>query len=254
MPQTESPDEQLACSVVIRETGHPLEFADYSGGIDYRTPDGSVALEVTRFTNHLLRRDMAVARQFDSVVPLGTGHDWWVVFDGHPKYQDLAARLYSPLHTLETHGLLSWEPTAMAWWAQDVPTLRDAVSALAAERVAQAQAEVPREHPSRLFSSSSGGWEYRGPDSALELLEGYVEADGKHLKKLGASGAPERHLWEWTDTATTGDFRRMYEDARLPTRAPTLPAEVTHLWVADEAHRLGIRWDGNAWQRFGVDG
>lgn len=196
---------------------------------------------------------MAVATQFDSVVPLGTGHDWWVVFDGHPKYQDLAARLYLPLHTLETHGLLRWEPTAMVWWARDVSTLRDAVTALVAEHISQAQAEVPREQPSRLFSSSSGGWVYRGPDTALGLLDGYVQADGKHLKKLGASGAIERHLWEWTDTATTGDFRRMYEDDRLPTRPPVLPTEVTHLWVADEAHRMGIPWDGRACQRFKVD-
>lgn len=254
MPQTEGPDEQIACAVVTRETGHPLEFADYTGGVDYTTPDGTVVLEVTRFTNHLLRRDMAVATRFDSVVPLGTGHDWWVVFEGHPRYQDLAARLYQALNTLETHGLHRWEPTAMLWWARDVPTLRDAVTALVAEKVSQAQAEVAREQPSRLFSSSSGGWVYSGPDAALELLDRYVRADGKHLKKLGASGATERHLWEWTDTATNGSFRRIYKDDRLPTRPPVLPAEVTHLWVADEVHRIGICWDGQSWQRFGIDG
>lgn len=141
----------------------------------------------------------------------------------------------------------------MAWWAQDVPTLRDAVAALAAERVSQAQAEVPGEQPSRLFSSSSGGWEYGGPDNALELLERYVQADGKHLKKLSASEATEKHLWEWTDSATTGNFRRLYQDDRLPTRPPVLPAELTHLWVADEGYGVGIRWDGIAWQRFQVD-
>jgi hypothetical protein len=254
MPQSERPDEQMACAVVVRETGHSLAFADFTGGVDYATADGTVVLEVTRFTNHLQRRDMAVATQFDSVTPLGTGHDWWVVFDGHPRYQDLASRLYQALNTLETHGLLRWEAGAMLWWAGDVPTLRDAVTALVAENVSQAQAEVPRQQPSRLFSSSSGGWVYSGPDAALELLDGYVRADGKHLKKLGATGATERHLWEWTDAATTGNFRRMYEDDRLPGRPPVLPAEVTHLWVADEEHRAGIRWDGQAWQRFGIDG
>jgi hypothetical protein len=64
---------------------------------------------------------MAAAKQFDSVVPLGTGHDWWVVFEGHPKYRDPTTRPYQPLYTLETHDLIRCDPTAMVWWARSLP-------------------------------------------------------------------------------------------------------------------------------------
>src|SRR5579884_1136227 len=76
MPQKPRPDESRAADVVSRALGIDLEFSDTAGGVDYRSPDGVVALEVTRLTRSGLRRDMAVAGQSDHVVDLGTGYDW----------------------------------------------------------------------------------------------------------------------------------------------------------------------------------
>lgn len=60
---------------------------------------------MTPYTDGRLRADMAVAGDAERVTPLGTGMDWMVTYDGYPRYDGLPARMYAPLHTLETHGL-----------------------------------------------------------------------------------------------------------------------------------------------------
>lgn len=244
MPKEERPDEAAARRIVESECHVHLEFADLTGGVDYLTLDNSVALEVTRFTDGLLRRDMAVASGADHVTELGTGYDWHVTFDGYPRYDGLAGRLYPPLHVLETHGLEHWDPARMAWWAQRVETLREAVVILAQERVVDAQARLSAQRPTRLFVSTSGGWTYGGPDAALEVLEAAIAADSKHLDKLQEQAAQQRQLWIWTDVATTGSLRRAFspEEQRLPSRPPDLPSAVTHLWCVDEGHNRGWAW------------
>ncbi len=103
-PTSRSPAPSSPARPAIRSRS-PTTPAAY-----YKTAHGTVGLEVTRFTNHLLWRDRAVATQFDCVLPLGTGHDWWVVFDGQPQYQDLAARLYQALNTMDRMACSAGSP------------------------------------------------------------------------------------------------------------------------------------------------
>ena len=250
MPQQERPEERRARDVVAHLTGHDLQFTDLRGGIDYAVRDMSVALEVTRFTERRVRRDMSEAARNDHMLDLGTSYDWRVTFDGFPKYNNLVVRLYAPLLRLENHELERYS-RSQDWWMRHVPTLKEATSCLLAQGVLHARATVPDKWPSRLFISPSQGWVYGGPDAALELLESAIGRDTNHIQKLGVTEAIERHLWYWTDMATPDDFRRALAiDGGLPSRAPKLPAEVTHLWCVDISYSRGWRWapsSGWAW-------
>jgi hypothetical protein len=240
----ERPDERRARDAVARGTGLDFIFTDLNGSVDYTTSSDSAALEVTRFTDPLVRRDLDVASKCDHVIPLGTSFDWWVTFDGHPKYDGLASRLYAPLVALETHGLRDYDHAAMNWWMDATPTLRNSARQFRREGVGHAQALHRGANPTELFVSSSGGWTYGGPDAALEMLESKVSSDDGHLRKLKATGAPSRHLWIWTDSATQGGLRSAFEvgEQRLPTRAPTFPEALTDLWCVDEFFCRGWRW------------
>ena len=145
---------------------------------------------------------MAKAAESDHVFDLGTGYSWWVTFDGYPRYDGIAARLYPLVHALEIHGLREWD-ASMNWWMEQNPTLGEPVRGLRREGAVHAQTIQEKELPTKLFISSSGSWSYSGPDSALEILERFIAADTVHQAKMAGSDAPERHLWLWTDYATS---------------------------------------------------
>lgn len=257
MPQKERPDEALARSIVVGETGLTLCFADLAGGVDYRSPDGHAILEVTRFTSPRLRQDYAKAGNSDHVRPLGTGYDWLVTFDGYPRYDNIEQRLFRPLQALEAHGLREWHRDEMTWWMSNVPTLTDTTAALTAENVRVARSSVRSADVSKLMIMSSSGWTYGGPDTALPLLEDFIRLDAKHAAKLAVEvDADERHLWVWTDAATEMAFRRALsnDEDRLPSSAPSMPAGVTHLWCVDDFYLRGWTWSaGYGWRVVTVD-
>lgn len=58
----ERPDEARARALVERVLDVPLEHADKTGSVDYLSQDGTVAPEVTRFTDAEKRRARAAAR------------------------------------------------------------------------------------------------------------------------------------------------------------------------------------------------
>ncbi len=77
------------------------------------------------------------------------------------------------------------------------------------------------------------------------------------LAKLGRSGAPERHLFVIVPgVVTTAPFPvtnlLMRPDAPLPTVSPSLPPEVTHVWIMSTwAAGHGFRWSPErGWQTF----
>lgn len=77
-----------------------------------------------------------------------------------------------------------------------------------------------------------------------------------NLVKLENSEAEERHLFVIVPGFTTAPFEvvdlLMRSTAPIPTIAPTLPAQVTHLWIASTwASGKGFRWSPNdGWTTF----
>ena len=50
-------------------------------------------------------------------------------------------------------------------------------------------------------------------------------------RKLAASGYPERHAFIWATVTTPYEIASILDGDALPTEAPDLPDDVTHLWV-----------------------
>lgn len=75
------------------------------------------------------------------------------------------------------------------------------------------------------------------------------------LKKLALSGRCERHAFvilPGFSLAPFGVTDMLWRDEGVPTVAPSLPEEVTHVWlVATWDIGSGLRWSpGGGWQRF----
>ncbi len=88
-------------------------------------------------------------------------------------------------------------------------------------------------------------WMYGRPDSALEILEGYISRNEDNLEKLAESCAGERHLLLWLDEHSLREFSDAFkvEDIALPSRKPIHPSAVTHLWIVNDVNGLGWRFE-----------
>lgn len=251
MPKNERPDESAARKVVEARLGVQLRFADTTGGVDYvfEWAGAPSALEVTRLTDRREKEGMKVwANRYSVRETHLLRHSWWVVTEGHPQYSTVYELIVPALQELELHQLQEYS-SQMDWWLEHSPTLRDAVQRLRSARVSDARHISTKGEVRQVLLSPSGGWVSDGPNGALEELENFLASASDVLEKLRSSAAHERHAWIWTDTDTPGRVRRPLESTEwgLPTRAPSLPDEITHLWVVDEQ-------TGNGWTWFRVEG
>jgi hypothetical protein len=103
--------------------------------------------------------------------------------------------------------------------------------------------EPRRRHGDVHVAVTQGESTATGPNVPLTHLEVWLSSDEKDPSglraKLAATELPERHAFIWVDLRSeTGAWRWLYED-ELPTRWPTLPDEITHVWLASTA---GRRW------------
>ena len=76
------------------------------------------------------------------------------------------------------------------------------------------------------------------PDDVVTFVEEFVALRPSDVAKLGRAGTAERHLFIWSGVFSTGwvPLRALELDVpQLPHRAPQLPEELTHVWVAPEA-------------------
>ncbi len=96
--------------------------------------------------------------------------------------------------------------------------------------------------PTRIFiePSSERGSIVKSDDLQHAIEIEAHKADNK--QKLGKSQCTERHLFVYVDQLRTGAWQAMIHRC-IPEKPPTLPSEITHVWVAAEIprchHRLG---------------
>lgn len=111
--------------------------------------------------------------------------------------------------------------------------------------------------PHRLVPAHDSGGSISDSDRAVTLLAEALREKADNPKKLGDSGAEQRHLFVWLDGDTPFSIARPLDrDATtwniegfgLPSKAPVLDPRVTHLWVVRERSDRGWLWDGEAWR------
>ncbi len=104
----------------------------------------------------------------------------------------------------------------------------------------------------RLFPDGIVGW--RGPDwqAVLAWIERTLSSDELNgvRKKLAATSADERHFFLGISYSSPGEvfFALAIDEPTLPSEAPTLPAEITHLWLMNPFTDRCVAWfPGRGW-------
>jgi hypothetical protein len=155
--------------------------------------------------------------------------------------------------------------------------LEDAgVRTIRGDRIARTQHEQRADELGIISASQSdtkfSGSIYPMPEQTFDKTTGYAAETGDalaewvgewlrepvrsdNLTKLGRSSAEERHMFILLPAMADVEFRVtelfMRRDAPVPTRAPDLPPEVTHVWVAGAWGYPGMRWSPNGgWELF----
>lgn len=266
----ERPNERRAKEIVEKTLGVTLEHADKNGGVDYRSADGSIAVEVTRVTDEDVRQGLrAWSKSEGSAVsgpPLTT---CWLVFTAEttPGLKTYRQRVHPLIARLEVAGLESFSDQRAGLHVLEGREHGDLFRDLLLLNVEHASA-VPHTgdpdpaHVHRVFVTVGGGGSASGSDEAVVMLIDALAVKADNAQKLGGSGAENRHLFVWIDGATPfGIERALSHDTPswdddgdsgfgLPSLAPQLDPAVTHLWVVHERSGRGWLWDGQEWQAF----
>ncbi|MGX5695719.1 hypothetical protein ACWKWP_05920 [Agromyces soli] len=264
----ERPDERRAKRIIMRELGISLDHADKNGGVDYRSPDATIAVEVTRVTDEEVRKGLRAWSESDkspiSGPPLKT---CWLVFTSQttPGLKTYRQRVHPLIAQLEAAGLEEFFDQQAGLHVLQGGELAELFKKLLITKVEHASAvphtgEAGPDHVHRVFITVGGGGSASGSDEAVALLSESLAAKTDNAVKLSASGADQRHLFVWIDGATPFDIERALSHEApswdddgdsgfgLPTRSPTLDPAITHLWVMHERSGRGWRWDGASWR------
>ncbi|WP_284986817.1 hypothetical protein [Arthrobacter sp. fls2-241-R2A-172] len=260
----EGPEEIAAKKIVERVLGIQLEHADKTGGVDYRSKDRKVALEVTRVTDEEkkdTRRTFEKSATEGSEASLQT---CWVVTLSEVlrPAKNLVQRVQPLVAELEAAGLTSYNEQDAWDHVHDKGEFSHIYGPLLNAGVAEAHPLEERpdcpEHAHSVQISPWGGGPVSGSNSSLVELINELNKPNRedNIRKLCCSGAKERHLFVWLDDDTDGSISRplsheapsgVDESWGTPTAKPSLNSAITHLWVVHERSGLGWRWDGQKW-------
>lgn len=263
---TERANEKDAKRIVQATLGVELEHADKVGGVDYRSADGRMALEVTRVTDEIRKSTRDAERTSrDAASPdVELQSCWLVLVSDTQRGMKTIRQVLPPLFAqLEAAGETHFDRQQAALHALTQGPLTDLVRKLLSAGVERASGRAhdggPLHRHGVILSLGSGGTA-SGSDEAVQLLVAALAAKTDNVLKLARSGAPERHLFVWIDDDTRFDIARPLSRAAPtwaddsfgpPSYPPGLDPAITHLWVVHEGSRLGWLWDGERWRALG---
>lgn len=195
----------------------------------------------------------------DRWIAPGLHGGWMVYFKPTARARRIRTELPSFLADLERQGILQLEMSsghgevaaAVAARAADLGITDARNGPTAFPGVIYLSIERPDDRVGRLVRAAGD------PASAWigDFLHEAARTDV--LSKLRRSGAAQRHAFVIVPTFSTvpaevTDLLWIGEDGPVPVAAPSLPAEVTHVWLAPTWNvGSGLRWaPGDGWTRF----
>ena len=263
---TERPNEKDAKRIVETMLGVELDHADGNGGVDYRSSDKQLVLEVTRVTDGLKKSTRHAGRvSRDAASPDVELQNCWLVFvsDTQPGMKTIRQVLPPLFAQLEAVGETHFDRQQAAVHAHAQGPLRDVVDMLVAAGVERASGHAHdggSQHRHRVIVSLGSGGTASGSDDSAQLLIAALAEKTDNVAKLAESDAPERHLFVWIDDDTRFDIARPLSRVEtsgptagfgVPSIPPVLDPAITHLWVVHEDSRLGWLWNGERWRELG---
>jgi hypothetical protein len=169
------------------------------------------------------------------IVP-GIAGGWAVVLHPSARAKRLGVELPALLRKLESEGIRQIHPEK--WW--EPGPWDDAARRLGILRLFQSNTDYPGSvYPTvDPGPERSGGAVLTDGGPLLEWLADWlVRPDQQHnVSKLARSGGDERHLFVILPGFAEAPFAvedlLMRDNAPLPSTAPAMPTEITHVWVA----------------------
>ncbi len=189
----------------------------------------------------------------------GIAGGWAVSVQPTARVKRLIKELFLLLQALERAGLDSL-PRRSASWGQLTVTAQN----LGVVRARQGGTSFPGSIyvTPQISQERSSGWVAPTGDALSEWMSEWIidPSRADNLTKLRRSAASERHLFviapgiESTAPFSVTDLL-MRADAPLPTVAPVLPDEVTHVWIMGPwVNGRGFRWSPDlGWETFAND-
>jgi hypothetical protein len=257
----ERKDERDAKGVVERALQISLDHFDTHGGVDYRSSDGSVALEVTRVTDGRKRAGRSALAKSESASDEPPLASCWLMFvpATHGSMKNLERRIREILPELEMAGIRDFDRGAVQLqilerrpkWQLLERIYRTGIESL----WASPHPDDP-EHVHELILSTTWDGSIGGSNESLQNLLEELDSKTDNVKKMTESRANTRVLFVWIDGDTPYEIQRPLaaEPPRgleslfgPPALVPALDPAITHLWVVHEVSRLGWFWDGSEW-------
>lgn len=234
-----------------------------SGRVDYVSVEEgwSCAVEVTTHTNQQRAALINGGGEFKAIIPRkDLFHDWIIQTRDHPHIKKIRNLVIPQLHTLSLHGIAEYDKSRHEWWMIRVPTLEKTLSAFnsASVEYVKRQSFVDRDDDgaANVVLLPMLNWTFGGANSSLEIIENDKKIFPENVQKLYESGAMMRHLFVWLDEHSDREVLDAFnaESIALPTRAPKLPAEITHLWILNMKTEIGWYFEPTSgWQLVGVN-
>jgi hypothetical protein len=250
-------EEFAARCVVERNSDYTLQLLD-DGAVDQSVDYLVLAergitelgvLEVGRNTSESARASEA-AHERHTAGPrriAGLRRSWHIGIDrDRARFRSVLPNVGALL--LEAESLSRWEISTWGayGYGADGQTLEWRLARLG---VRSATALEVAGEPAIWISPMHGWSAGANPESAIDEVEAWLgsgssDQRGIRRKLLTRPDLPERHLFVWADRQK---MRAAYAlgRAELPSRAPQLPAHITHLWLAAESGFSGC--GGWAW-------
>lgn len=215
---------------------------------DILSPNGLVPLEVKTATDHDLRRLYAGFLKHGTEVPASGTCDWQLNLRGTADIRRLLKeqeRLRLSLKALEEHGLTFLPRRPRTPEEESVMEIFEEVFP---EVEAAWGWAYPRDTPKIHFVPASGGGAI-GPEAVNSYLSQFLgDLSGRGaLQKLMRLPSDRRHLFVWLESTLPVFWMSFCED-ELPPGRPTLPPEVTDVWLAGYCRGVQIQawylpWD-----------
>lgn len=261
----ERPNEQRAKEIVERVMSVELDHADTHGGVDYLSPHGTVAVEVTAVTEgarngvrQALKRSVA-----KGVEGVELQNCWIVMVDDlQGEMKSFIQRVQPAIAALESAGENYFVDQPAHVHVRQNGELSDVYRPLLEAGVIRASS-APHEahsddpdHSHKILVSLGSGGSVTDSNDALGRLLVSLKEKPDNAKKLAESGAAERHLFVWVNGNTAGSITRtLVGDTPdyvtgwgAPSIDPMLDKAITHLWVVHEGTGRGWLWNGESWR------
>lgn len=207
--------------------------------LEIRFADGRRgAVEVTSAEDEDQRKRFGAIKKAPTLTEPALVHGWLVMVSSESRINEARARLPEVLREFERVGVL--DASVHGIWPMVDEGEFDA-GPWAADLLQQAHADSAKAvhffEPGTIatIGPMRVAWLSQDPDDVVTFVERFVESRASDVLKLGRSGADERHLFIWGGVFPDAfvELRALGTDiAGLPTRAPRLPREITHVWVA----------------------